>query len=115
MALTNNGTAVTVKDAPVGFTPPVVTRFADFQWKFIMTVTTLKSAVDDPDALTTFNALVADVTAAVDAKLADFEAVVNDVDAFSDFRVTNINTGPKFTDAPENYINTVDVFVKTTL
>ena len=120
MALTNNGTAVFLDASylPAGYTKPTVTKFSDSEYKDSDVVVTIaKSTVENANAVTTFTALVAAITAAVSAIItADFDVTGNTVTAFANLKVITTNNeldGVLYTNGALNYLCTVDIFVKT--
>ena len=120
MALVNNGTAVFIDAAylPVGYIKPIVTKFADSEYKDADVVVTIaKSGVVNANAVTTFTALVSAITAAVSAIVtADFNVAGLTVTAFSNLKVVTTNNdlaGVLYTNGTLNYVCTVDIFVKT--
>jgi len=119
MAITNNGTIVTVPDGqlPSGYTKPTVTTFSDAETTYEnRSFTVAKSAVENAVKVTTMTALVAAINAAVDALLANDFVASNTVTAYADlksYRTDQIFPEKLLTDAVVNYICIVDVYVKT--
>lgn len=87
MAITNNGTKVSLKESklPTGYTVPSVTTFTDGKYKTIdMTLTVAKSTVENASNSTTMTALVAAITTQVDGVLAADYIATNTVTCWTD-------------------------------
>ena len=118
MALTNNGTKVSIASAllPSGYTKPTITEFTDNNWlsKPGITLTVDKATVDEATETATFTALVAAVNTAAAVEAADYNAS-NTVTMWTDFKAvtTNAKLGDVlYTTGTVNYICTVDIYVK---
>lgn len=119
MALTNNGTVVSVNKnkIPTGYTKPTVTTFADHESKYDdREITIAKSGVENSDELVTFAAIIAAITDAVTTLISDDYDVTNTVTAYGVVKdiTTNAKNGEElYTNVAVNYICTVDIFIKT--
>jgi hypothetical protein len=120
MALTNNGTKVSIPAAqlPSGYTKPSVTEFSDYEMKYSSRVFTIaKSTVENEDAVTTMENLIAQLNAEIETLISsDIDTVGLTVTAWSELRSLSTNNnlaGVKFTNGALNYILVVDIFVKT--
>jgi len=116
--LTNNGTKVSFSapKVPTGATITDVTEVASTSPEYKNKVFTIaKSTVENSDKATTFNALLAAVTAAVTALLtADFDLTTKTVVASAEWLDVKDNqqfVNDFYTDTVQNYICPVDIFV----
>ena len=119
MAIVNAGTVVELGSPflPVGYVKPTVTIFDDDQWKSeTRTITVLKSVSENADPVTGLEDLVTQVTAGVDAILANDYVASNTVDAYGVFKslstTLDIKNDNLYTTVATSYICTVDIFVK---
>lgn len=118
MAITNNGTKVSVRsgDIPSGYTKPTITEFADYEYINSIDVVLDKATIDEADPVVTFTALVAAITSAVTARITTDYIGTNTVDIWTDFKTvkTNLTSNDAIykADAP-TYVCGVDIFIKT--
>jgi hypothetical protein len=119
MALTNNGTKVSVNSSklPTGYTKPTITEFSDNEGKYEQTLTVAKSTVENATATTTMAAIVTAVNTAIGVQVtADFDVATNDVTIYSDITAITTNnnlSGVLFTNGTLNYLVTVVTYFKT--
>jgi len=101
MAITNNGTSVTLPSTmlPSGYTAPSTTTFTDYQYKYALTLSVAKATVENSTKATTLTNIVDNGSVGIDAQIdailaADFLASAT-VTAYTDFyRIdTNIVKG----------------------
>jgi len=118
MAIVNNGTIVSVNASkiPTGYTLPTVTEVVSTQPNYEnISISIVKSTVEAASKLTTFTALVAEVTTAVTARLnADFPSVTSVITVHAvlkDYRTNQIISEELLTNVANSYICTVDIFV----
>lgn len=73
MAVVNNGVKVSIPSIliPIGFTAPVVTEFADFEYEREVTLSVLKSTVENASKSTTLLNIIEDVTIGVSKQVED--------------------------------------------
>jgi len=117
MAITNNGTQVTLDESkiPSGYTKPTVTTFDDHEWSRTEEIEITKSTVENSDQSTTMGNIVTAITTQVTTLAADFDAT-NTVELYSNLRdiSTNVAFSDSFySDTAESYKCTVDIFVKS--
>ena len=120
MALTNNGTKVSIAQSslPSGYTKPTVTEFTDYELTYSSRQMTIaKSTVENATASTTFTNLVSQLTTDINTLLAaDIDTTGLTVTAWADFKTVTTNNSLSsilYTTGTLNYICTVDIYVKT--
>ena len=120
MALTHNGTQVNVPAAqlPSGYTKPTVTDFDDHELVYrAREITIAKSGVENATASTTMTNIVTSLNTAIEALLnADIDTTGLTVTSYAIMNgiTTNNNLdGVRFTNGTDNYICTIDIYVKT--
>ena len=77
MALTNNGTIVTIPTAqlPSGYTAPTgITTFTDYQWTYRVQLSILKSTVENATPSTTMTNIIDNGTIGVTKQITDIVA-----------------------------------------
>ena len=76
MALTNNGTVNNLPAAvlPSGYTRPSVTTFTDFQWTYRLTLSVLKSTVEDATPATTMAQIISNASIGITKQITDIVA-----------------------------------------
>ena len=123
MALTNNGTKVSVKGAlPTGYTKPTVTEFSDYEYETTKEFTIAKSAVENADPATTMTNILNDAAVGVtkqvsDLITADLDVAGNTVDVWADLvKISNNqerNDSTFFDNTAAAYVCRVKIYVKT--
>ncbi len=117
MALTNNGTKVSIHPSglPSGYSVPSVTTFADHESKRSVVISIVKSTVENADPATTLTALVVAVNAAAAVLITDDLDVTRTVTMFADLKVVRTNlvfSADLYKNVVPSYICTVDIFYK---
>lgn len=121
MAIVNNGTKVSIKASklPTGYTKPTVTEFTDGTYKTIsLSLTVAKSTVENASNSTTMAALVAAITAQVDAILAADYIATQTVTNWTDLTELKTNYSDQGGDddwlnnTVPSYVCTVTMYVK---
>ena len=76
MAITNNGTknSLPEDDLPTGYTRPTVTTFADYEYVRNLTLSVLKSTVENATPATTMANIIADATIGITKQIDDILA-----------------------------------------
>jgi hypothetical protein len=76
MALTNNGTVnnLPADQLPTGYTRPTVTTFTDYQWTYRVTLSVLKSTVEDATPSTTMTNIIDNGTIGITKQITDIVA-----------------------------------------
>lgn len=120
MALTNNGTKVSISasELPSGYTKPTVTEFDDYENTYTSrTITITKSTVENATASTTFSNLVTQLNTDIETLInADFDTTGNTVTVWSNLRSVSTNnslSGVLYTNGALSYNCLVDIFIKT--
>lgn len=115
MAITNNGTKVTIQSdkLPVGYTLPTVTTFTDHEYIRTATLTVDRATVYSATKTTTMANILANATIGVtkqvtDLVTADFDAT-NTITIFAD--IYDIDTNLKVSQTGDFYGNGDDDFV----
>lgn len=119
MAITNNGTVVSVKDSalPTGYTKPTVTE-VDADWTQNVTISVAKSGVENATPATAFAAIVSAITSAVDSILSNDFVSSNTVTAHTEFlsisdnQDVDDNTDVAYSTTAESYSCVCRIFVK---
>lgn len=118
MALNNRGTIVDINsgELPSGYTKPSVTTMTE-EYKRNEILSIAKSGVDDPDDVTTFEALVTQINTDVSAiATADYDTVGLTVDVYTRLKVVTTNAnllGVLYTDGVVNYLCTIEIYIAT--
>jgi len=124
MAIVNNGTvnSISAKQIPSGYTRPTVTLISDYHYKRTITLTVLKSTVENSTASTTMTNIITNVTVGItkqidDIMAADFLASAT-VTCYADMRtltttLADINGSDAWlTDTATSYSAVIDLYVK---
>ena len=124
MAIVNNGTvnSIAVRQLPSGYTRPTVTLIADYHYKRTITLTVLKSTVENATASTTMTNIITNGTIGVtkqvdDILAADYLASAT-VTAYADMRTLTTTLAPTsgsdvwLDDTSVSYSAVVDIYVK---
>jgi len=124
MSIVNNGTvnSIDIKQIPSGYTRPTVTLIADYHYKRTITLTVLKSTVENATASTTMTNIIDDATIGItkqitDIMAADFLASAT-VTCYADMRTLNTTlentagTDVWLDDTAVSYSALVDLYVK---
>ena len=120
MALTHNGVKVSIPNAqlPSGYTKPSVTEFTDYELTYKNREFTIaKSSVENATASTTLTNLITQLDTDIETLLAaDIDTVGLTVTAWSEVKRIRLNHNVDevlFTNGTDNYLCTVDIYVKT--
>ncbi len=124
MAITNNGTQ-NLLDAdrlPTGYTVPSITTFTDYQYTRTMTLTVLKSTVENATEATTMTNIFDNGTIGLDKQIDDILAAdwlaSATVTAYANLRSLSTNyyslasDGDYLNDTAVSYTCIIDLFVK---
>ena len=123
MAITNNGTEVTLPSSilPTGYTKPSTTTFTDWEYKRELTLNVTKATVENATRATTLTNIVDNVTVGIDAQIdailaADFDAT-DTVTAYTEFYKIESNipvnaTGDFYTNTAVSYVCYCRLYVK---
>lgn len=125
MAITNNGTKNSLPSVkiPDGYTLPTVTEFTDFEYQRTLTLSVLKSTVEDSDPATTMANIFNDASIGLDKQITDIVAAdylaSATVTTYAELTAltTNISVvssgeGTWLTDTAVSYVATVKLYVK---
>ena len=124
MAIVNNGTVNSIdgKQLPSGYTRPTVTLINDYHYKRTITLTVLKSTVENATASTTMTNIISNATIGITKQITDIMALdflgTATVTCYADMRslTTNLKnttgTDDWLTDAAVSYSAVVDLYVK---
>jgi hypothetical protein len=125
MAITNNGTknSLPAGQIPSGYTRPTVTTFTDWEYKRTLTLSVLKSTVENATASTTMTNIFNDATIGIDKQIVDIVAAdylaTATVTTYADLTAltTNISSnssgnGTWMKNTAVSYVATVDLYVK---
>lgn len=123
MAITNNGTHVTIPAdlLPSGYTKPSTTTFTDWNYKDELVLNVAKATVENSTRATTLTNIVDNVTVGIDAQidaiLANDFVSSNTVTAYTEFYKIESNipvnaTGSFYTDDAVNYVCYCRLYVK---
>lgn len=123
MAITNNGTSVTLAAdfLPSGYTKPNTTTFTDWNYKYELTLNVAKATVENATRATTLTNIVDNgsvgIDAQIDAILANDFVNTNTVTAYTEFYKieSNIpvnNTGDFYTNTAVSYVCYCRLYVK---
>ena len=124
MALTNQGTRVSIPSQlqPADFVAPAVTTFSDEEYVRTMSLSILKSTVEDADKSTTLLAINANATIGIAKQVDDIMAAdyisSNTVDYWIDWTSLRSNIAVSkdsdfLNDTAVSYVVSVDVYIKT--
>lgn len=125
-AITNNGTRNSLAAAkkPAGYTSPTITTFTDYEYVRTLTLSVLKSTVDEATSAATMTAIFDDGAVGLDAQVvaivaADFLTTPT-VTTWADLialthNEANVTSGDGtwLTDTAVSYVATVKLYVKT--
>lgn len=124
MALVNNGVQLSIPTGliPTGFTAPAVTTFTDFEYEREVTLSVLKSTVENASKATTLLNIINDVTIGISKQILDIVTAdyigSNTVTFYSE--VTNLTnnqqlsvTSDFFGNVAVSYVVKVKFYVKT--
>jgi N-acetylglucosamine kinase-like BadF-type ATPase len=125
MAITNNGTknSLPADQIPSGYTRPTITTFTDWEYQRTLTLSVLKSTVENATNSTTMTNIFDDAVVGLDAQIeaivaADYLATAT-VTTYADLRGlttnvsdTNDGNGIWLDDTAVSYIATVILYVK---
>jgi hypothetical protein len=123
MAITNNGTHVTLSNdlLPSGYTKPSTTTFTDYEYTRELTLNVAKATVENATRATTLTNIVDDATVGIDAQVdailaADYLATAT-VTAYTEFydiesSIPVNNTGDFYTDTAVSYVCKCRLYVK---
>lgn len=123
MAITNNGTSVTLSNdyLPSGYTAPVTTTFTDYEYVRNITLSVPKATVESAIKSTTLTNIVDDATVGIDKQITDILAAdylgTATVTAYTDFYKIDSNikagTGTDFyNNTAVSYVCSVRLYVK---
>lgn len=126
MAITNNGTknSLGAGKIPTGYTRPTITTFTDWEYKRTLTLSVLKSTVENATNSTTMTNIFNNATIGLDKQIIDIIAAdylaTATVTTYADLTslTTNISNessgnGTWLDDTAVSYVATVDLYVKT--
>lgn len=117
MAIVNNGTKVSLADSklPTGYTLPTVTEITDFHYEYNLTLTVLKSTVENATDATTLTNIIGDATIGLTKQITDILALdflgTATVTAYAELTDISHNITPNNT--TDFYDNTVVSYVCT--
>lgn len=125
MAITNNGTknSLPLAQLPTGYTVPVVTTFTDWEYKRTLTLTVLKSTVENATASTTMTNIFNNATVGLNKQIVDIVAAdylaTATVTTYADLTAltTNVSStssgdGTWMKSTAVSYTATVNLYVK---
>lgn len=123
MAITNNGTEVTIPTAlrPSGYTAPSTTTFTDWEYKREITLNVAKATVENATKATTLTNIVDNATVGIDKQIddilaADYLASAT-VTAYTEFYKVESNISPSvdtdfYNDTAVSYVCYCRLYVK---
>lgn len=125
MAIVNNGTKnnLPAGQIPSGYTRPTVTEFDDFEYERTLSLSILKSVVENATPATTMDNIFDDATVGLDKQIddilaADYLATASVV-AYAELTslthnfVSKSGNAPYLTTDPVSYLCTLKLYVKT--
>ena len=125
MAITNNGTknSLPAGQIPSGYTRPTITTFTDWEYKRTLTLSVLKSTVENATASTTMTNIFNNATIGLDKQVIDIIAAdylaTATVTTYADLTALTTNIvsvasgdGTWMTDTAVSYVATVILYVK---
>ena len=123
MAITNAGTKVSLALAqlPTGYTVPADPSFTDYQYTYPMTLTVLKSTVENATDATTLTNIIGNATIGIDKQITDILAAdylaTATVTAYTDLTHISHNIAPNnlsdfYDNTAVSYSCTVVLYVK---
>lgn len=124
MAVINNGVKVSIPSGliPTGFTAPAVTTFTDFEYERDITLSVLKSTVEDASKATTLLNIINNATIGVSKQVLDIVTAdyigTNTVTFYADMELLTNNqqasvTSDFYGNVPLSYTVKVKFYVKT--
>lgn len=124
MAITNNGTVnrLRAEELPVGYTRPVVTTFTDHEYTRSLTLSVLKSTVENATASTTMTNIISNATIGINKQITDILAAdylaTATVSAYAELIAITLNlanitgTGDYLKNTAASYVCTVRLYIK---
>lgn len=116
MALTLNGVKNSLPDnqLPSGYTRPTVTTFADWEWVQTVSLTVLKSTVENATESTTMTNIISNATIGLDKQVDDliendFDTTANTITAWADWQTLTTNYTPETNSSASNWLDTTAV------
>lgn len=123
MAITNNGTTVTINSdkLPTGYTLPSITTFTDWEYKRELELNVAKATVESATKTTTLTNIIENATVGIDKQVDDILAAdylgTATVTAYTEFYdiESNINVSPStdfYNDTAVSYVCKCRLYVK---
>lgn len=125
MAITNNGTVnnLHADQLPSGYTRPTVTIFEDFEYVRTLSLTILKSTVENATPSTTMTNIIENATIGIEKQVLDIVAATfistqtvttySSLDALSTNQSQNSGDETWLDDIAQSYTATVKLFIKS--
>ena len=121
MAIINNGTKNSLPSSqiPAGYARPTVTEFEDYEYENTLTLSILKSTVENASGAVTMTAILAALTVQIDAILAADYIASQTVTAWANLKALSNNFRASggdddwLTNAVTSYVATLELYVKT--